>query len=146
MPLIQPSPIAWQPMKQTGNVPTGRSGHTIVTMGKVHYMFGGIDSPKDSPDKTKILPKNELYTIRITNTVSTPNNAEWSLKQCTGDVPLARAYHAACKIGEDRMLVFGGYYTSNSRFNDTFILKTSILCMLFRQSFMVPTAQPEISW
>jgi len=114
-------------MKQTGNVPTGRSGHTIVTMGKMHYMFGGIDSPKDSPDKTKILPKNELYSIRITNTPSTPNTAEWSLKQCTGDVPLARAYHSACKIGEDRMLVFGGYYTSNTRFNDTFILKTSNL-------------------
>lgn len=86
-------------MKQIGQQPTGRSGHTIVTFGKMHYMFGGIDSPKDNPDKTKILPKNELYTIRITNTPSTPNQAEWSLKQCTGDVPLPRAYHAACKIG-----------------------------------------------
>jgi hypothetical protein len=55
---IQPSPIAWQQMKQTGNVPTARSGHTIVTIKKTHYMFGGIDSPKDNPDKSKILPKN----------------------------------------------------------------------------------------
>jgi dynein heavy chain len=139
-------------MKQTGNVPTGRSGHTVVTFGKVHYMFGGIDSPKDNPDKSKILPKNELYTLRITNTPSTPNNAEWSLKQCTGEVPLARAYHAACKIGEDRMLIFGGYYTSSTRFNDSFYLKISrfLLYSDNLQWFQPPNqksvGEPKNSW
>ena len=62
-------------------------------------MFGGIDSPKDNPDKSKILPKNQLYVLRILNTPQNPNTAEWTLKPCTGDVPLARAYHAACAIG-----------------------------------------------
>ena len=45
---------------------------------------------------------------------------------------MPRAYHAACVIGEDKMLIFGGYYTSNTRFNDTFYLKTSSF------SFMQP--------
>lgn len=48
---------------------------------------------------------------------------EWTLRQCLGDVPFPRAYHAACKVGEDRMFVFGGCYTSNERYNDTFYLK-----------------------
>jgi len=37
-----PAPIAWQQIKQTGNVPSPRSGHTIVTIGKMHYLFGGL--------------------------------------------------------------------------------------------------------
>ena len=55
------------------------------------------------------------------------NQCEWRLQPCSGDIPLARANHSACAIGPDRMLIFGGYYSSNQRFNDTFILKTSKL-------------------
>jgi len=44
---------------------------------------------------------------------------------CSGDVPLPRCYHAACAISLDKMLIFGGSFTSNLRFNDTYILKTS---------------------
>jgi len=53
------------------------------------------------------------------------NNCEWRLATCSGDAPYPRTNHAACAIDTDKLLVFGGYYTSSARFNDTFILKTT---------------------
>lgn len=47
------------------------------------------------------------------------------MKNASGDPPKPRTGHTACAIGLDKMLVFGGYYTSNLRFNDTYMLKTS---------------------
>jgi len=66
--------------------------------------------------------------LRIVNN----QTVEWTLRQCLGDVPFPRAYHAACKVGEDRMFVFGGCYTSNERYNDTFYLKLRNLLVLFQ--------------
>lgn len=82
-------------------------------------MFGGLEKPDNNPDPSKLLPKNDVYAIRIVN----PTTVEWTLRQCTGEVPMPRAYHSACSIGMDRMFIFGGCYTSNLRYNDTFYLK-----------------------
>jgi len=38
---------------------------------------------------------------------------------------MERTNHAACAITGDRLFIFGGYYTSNLRFNDVFMLKTT---------------------
>lgn len=116
---IQPAPIAWQQIKQTGNVPPPRSGHTIVTIGKTHYLFGGLEKPEKFNDPKDLLPKNDLYALRIVNN----QTVEWTLKQCSGDIPLGRAFHSACKVQEDKMFIFGGCYTSNERYNDTYYLK-----------------------
>ena len=89
-----PAPIAWQQVKQTGNVPSPRSGHTIVTIGKMHYLFGGLERPEKFNDPKDLLPKNELYALRIVNN----QPVEWTLKQCSGDVPFGRAFHSACKV------------------------------------------------
>jgi dynein heavy chain, axonemal len=114
-----PAPIAWQQIKQTGNLPSPRSGHTIVTIGKTHYLFGGLEQPEKFNDPKDLLPKNELYALRIVNN----GTVEWTLKPCTGDLPFGRAFHAACKVQEDKMFIFGGCYTSNERYNDTYYLK-----------------------
>lgn len=100
-------------------MPPPIAGHTIVTIGKFHYMFGGLEKPEGSTDPSKLLPKNDLYVLKINNN----NVVEWTLKQCSGDIPMPRAYHSACKVGEDRIFIFGGCYTSNLRYNDTFYLK-----------------------
>lgn len=117
--LIQSAPVSWKLIKQTGSPPGPIAGHTIVTIGKMHYMFGGLEKPEGVADPSKMLPKNDVYAIKIVNNAT----VEWSLRQCTGDIPMPRAYHSACKIGEDRMFIFGGCYTSNLRYNDTFFLK-----------------------
>lgn len=100
-------------------MPPPRAGHSIVTIGKMHYMFGGLEKPEKNSDAKQLLPKNDLYALRIVNN----QTVEWTLRQCLGDVPFPRAYHSACKVGEDRMFVFGGCYTSNERYNDTYYLK-----------------------
>ncbi len=114
-----PAPIAWQQIKQTGNLPPPRSGHTFVTIGKTHYLFGGLEKPEKYNDPKDLLPKNDLYALRIVNN----QTVEWTLKQCSGDIPFGRAFHSACKVQEDKMFIFGGCYTSNERYNDTFFLK-----------------------
>lgn len=129
--LTQPSPIAWKEIKQTGSVPPPIAGHTIVTLGKFHYMFGGLEKPESLTDPSKLLPQNNLYAIRIVNNTT----VEWTLKPCTGDVPMPRAYHSACKVGEDKIFIFGGCYTSNLRYNDTFFLKLR----------NIPLTQPTLS-
>jgi hypothetical protein len=47
----------------------------------------------------------------------------WKLEAPQGDLPLPRSNHTAVDIGENQMLVFGGLFSSNQRFNDTYILK-----------------------
>ena len=44
---------------------------------------------------------------------------------------MARAYHSACKIQNDRIMIFGGYYNSKSRFNDTYILSVKMGNLVF---------------
>nr|SYZ35238.1 PtDNAH9b [Paramecium tetraurelia] len=118
-----PQPLVWVQVKQSGQIPAPRSGHTFVTVGKTHILFGGLDSEK-KPDaekkNTKIAPNNQVYSLRVA-----PNVCEWKLVQCSGDPPLPRTNHAACAITPEKMLIFGGFYTSNLRFNDTFILRTT---------------------
>jgi hypothetical protein len=84
-----------------------------------------------------MLPKNDLYALRIVNN----QTVEWTLKQCSGDVPLGRAFHSACKVHEDRMFIFGGCYTSNEKFNDTYYLKfrSYLLIQLPSSGLNLPT-------
>jgi dynein heavy chain len=79
-------------------------------------MFGGLDSEKKNG---KVAPNNQVWTIRI------GKNCDIRLQQVSGDVPLPRTNHSACFVPPDKIVVFGGYYTTNQRFNDTYILKTS---------------------
>ena len=44
---------------------------------------------------------------------------------CGGDVPLERTNHAACAINGEKLFIFGGFYTSNLRFNDVYFLRTT---------------------
>ena len=82
-------------------------------------MFGGLDSDKSKSKDGKTCPNNQVYTLKITQ-----NNCEWKLQQCTGDVPLPRMGHSACSIhNKDQLMIFGGYFTSKERFNDTYFLK-----------------------
>jgi len=79
-------------------------------------MFGGLDSTHRKNDK--LCPNNEVYSLKLTAVA-----CEWKIQTCQGDIPLPRTNHAACAIGNDKLFIFGGYYTSNLRFNDVYILK-----------------------
>lgn len=88
----------------------------MTTVGKYHIMFGGLDATHRK--NNKICPNNQVYTLRFYQ-----GNCEWRLGSCQGDIPQPRTQHAACAISQDKLFVFGGYYTSNLRFNDVYILK-----------------------
>lgn len=80
-------------------------------------MFGGLEGKQGKGEVTK--PTNHVFKIRL----AANNVCDWSLVQCSGDVPQSRTNHASCAIEQDRLLIFGGYYTSKNRFNDVYILK-----------------------
>lgn len=52
-------------MKLNGDVPTARSGHSFTQVGPNSYLlYGGIDNSKKG---SKILPNNDIYTMKIGN-------------------------------------------------------------------------------
>lgn len=79
-------------------------------------MFGGLEGKTGKGERTG--PTNDVFKITLA-----ADKCQWTYVQCQGDVPQPRTNHAACAISDDKMLIFGGYYTSKSRFNDTYILK-----------------------
>jgi len=113
-----PEPLTWIPLKVSGTKPTPRSGHSLCPVGKMYILFGGLDNEKKDG---KVGPNNQVYALRLLSN----NNCEWRLQKCEGSIPLARTNHAACAISNDEMMVFGGYFSTHQRFNDTYILKTS---------------------
>ena len=86
----------------------------------MYVLFGGLDNEKKDG---KIGPNNQVYVLRLLSN----NNSEWRLQKCEGSIPLPRTNHAACAISNDEMVIFGGYFSTHQRFNDTYILKTSIV-------------------
>lgn len=118
-PFPQPDPLAWNNLKVVGTAPSPRTGHTFVPFGKFFVLFGGLD---DELKGGKIAPNNQVYSLRYMNSTT----YEWRPVKCEGAPPLPRTNHAACAISNDEMMVFGGYYSTNQRFNDTYILKVTV--------------------
>jgi len=111
-----PQPLQWLKLKSTGTVPAPRLGHTLVKFDKTYILFGGLDNEKKNG---KVAPNNEVYTLKLMQ----KEQCNWKLESPGGEMPLPRSNHTACSIGDNEMLVFGGLYSSNQRFNDTYILK-----------------------
>ena len=66
-------------------------------------MFGGLTAEK----KTELAPTNDVFTLRLGAAECT-----WTKEKVRGQVPLARTQHTATEISGDRLLVFGGYYST----------------------------------
>ena len=101
-------------MKTQGSVPSPRIGHSLIRIDRSYILFGGLESFSSE----KIAASNSVFTMKLAK-----NNCNWTLNNCSGDIPLARCNHAATEIQDGQMLVFGGYFNSKRRFNDTYILK-----------------------
>lgn len=111
-------------------------GHTLIEMEKNFYvMFGGLDDKKKD-GKTR--PNNQVYTLKM----SAKDEAVWAEIMCDGnEIPMPRSNHAATKIDNVSMFVFGGLYSSNQRFNDVHILK----CTPGRK-FLTSDLSFELNW
>ena len=109
-----PKPIEWNTIKCQGNIPTPRIGHTFIKIDRTFLLFGGLETMSSD----KIGASNTVYTMRLAL-----NNCQWSLNNCSGDLPLPRCNHSAVEIKDNQMMIFGGYFSSKQRFNDTYILR-----------------------
>ena len=105
----------WKQITQTGDQPSPRSGHSFNWVGAQNYLlYGGIEERKDG----KVIPDPEIYMLKLMQEKCT-----W-YKEATNSTekPLARSQHVAQTTPKgDRLFVFGGHHTQNTRLNDTWI-------------------------
>ncbi|OMJ82808.1 hypothetical protein SteCoe_16405 [Stentor coeruleus] len=109
----QDQKVFWKLLRQGGSAPCPRSGHSFNQIGNSYVMFGGISAEL----KDRASPNNDVYTLR-----QVASEFMWTKEKPRGDAPLPRAHHASCDLPKDRLLIFGGYFSSTQRFNDVFIL------------------------
>ena len=91
--------MLWYPPSVTGQIPSGRSGHTASLLHNSNdlIVFGGVKSGKWLNSVAR------LDTARW----------KWSAPKIVGDAPRPRSYHSATPLAEDkseasRIVIFGG--------------------------------------
>lgn len=90
-----------------GAPPSPRTGHSAVILGgSSMFVFGGGDA-------TRTL--NDLHVLDLTTLC-------WSRPADTGALPLARAGHATCAVGDYLLVMFGGAAPDGSYMNDLHML------------------------
>ncbi|KAL3144158.1 hypothetical protein ABBQ32_003943 [Trebouxia sp. C0010 RCD-2024] len=112
---LDPTTCLWEQFKTIGTPPSPRHGHTAVwDTSDSLIVFGGVNSTSQCLADVHVLSLSTGF---------------WSSPQCTGDIPRARANHAAVMWGPNLMLVFGGCDPKAAgRFmNDVFVLDTVTL-------------------
>lgn len=108
--------MLWYPPAVSGDVPTGRSGHTATLIPSTNevVLFGGVKGSK------------WLNTVTVLDTV----RWIWSTPQVVGSPPKPRSYHTAtavpCTKGDDqnqyKLVIFGGN-NKTSCFNTVHVLE-----------------------
>jgi len=62
--LLQPSELQWKKLNQKGDVPSGRSGHSLTSIGAYNYLlYGGIEESKSG----KVQPNGEIFTMKASS-------------------------------------------------------------------------------
>ena len=109
----QEQKVFWKQLKQGGNVPCARSGHSFTQIGNSYVMFGGISAEL----RDRCSANNDVYSLKQIS-----SEFMWTKEKPKGDIPLPRTHHASCDLPKDRLLIFGGYFSSTQRYNDVYIL------------------------
>jgi dynein heavy chain len=93
-------------------MPSPRSGHTFTVVGTNGFLFGGLGA--SSPPG----PTADLFILRLGSL-----EHEWCRLSLEGG-PAARWRHSACLIESTQILLFGGFSSSTTRFNDVWVFNT----------------------
>jgi len=84
------------------------------------YMFGGVAGGRKVQN---IAPNNELYMLKLGSV-----SCDWiKLINTHGQGPQPRTQHSATAIDDGKLLIFGGYFSTNNRFNDVVVLDVATL-------------------
>ena len=91
--------MLWYPPAASGDVPTGRSGHTATFFPSTNelILFGGVRGSKWL---------NTVSILDVTRWV-------WTTPHIVGTAPKPRSYHSATALGPQKMVVFGGNNKTN---------------------------------
>ncbi|XP_020599902.1 F-box/kelch-repeat protein At1g51550 [Phalaenopsis equestris] len=107
--------LSW---KQVGSgTPTGRFGHTCTVLGRFLILFGGINDTG--------VRQNDTWVGQIIQEGSSVTKIAWKLLDLEPIVPPARGAHAACCIGDQKLVIHGGIGLYGLRLNDTWLLDFS---------------------
>ncbi|XP_047981398.1 acyl-CoA-binding domain-containing protein 6 isoform X3 [Salvia hispanica] len=96
----------WSLIEAKGDIPTARSGHTVVRANSVLILFGGED--------TKRRKLNDLHMFDL-------KSLTWLPLHCTGPRPCSRSNHIAALYNDKILFVFGGASKSRT-LNDLYSL------------------------
>jgi ankyrin repeat protein/serine/threonine protein kinase len=100
--------LKWmKPTIQSKRVPGGRSGHKMVFLHNLVWLFGGIDS-----HGTYL---NDIYTLNL-------EKWQWSSVPISGKMPAPRAFHSM-DVLKTKIAVYGGYSFSKCH-DDVALLDT----------------------
>jgi hypothetical protein len=102
--------MLWYPPTVSGDVPSGRSGHTATMLSKTNELivFGGVKGSK------------WLNTVSCLDTL----RWKWRTPKIQGAAPKPRSYHTATALPDNRVVVFGGNDATQS-FATVHVLETS---------------------
>eukprot|EP01035_Chromulina_nebulosa_P018310 gene18310-23996_t len=111
--MMRPAEMTWISPKSMGDIPSKRSGHSLTVVADNCYLFGGNDFRRPAG------PNNELYKLDISS-----NDVYWTKIENNGRIPEPRSHHTAV-LYNNKIIIFGGFRSSNIRYNDIWILDIS---------------------
>lgn len=109
----RPAEMTWSSPKCMGDVPSKRSGHSFCVVGDFAYLFGGNDLRRPPG------PNGDLFKLDMSST-----EFYWSKIESTGRCPEPRSHHSTI-VYTGKIILFGGFRSSSTRFNDIWILDTT---------------------
>jgi dynein heavy chain len=89
------------------------TGHSLSVIGDLVYLFGGNDFRKPAG------PNNDLYKLDMSS-----NDFYWTKVESSARWPEPRSHHSAVVYGS-KIIIFGGFRSSSTRYNDIWILDTT---------------------
>lgn len=98
-----------------------------------YILFGGVKQG----DEGSVGPTDEVYSLRISK-----DKCNWQKltpRSKNGQMPLPRTQHIAIALNDDRLWIFGGHHSPNSRLNDVWILDPN------RDEWWCPDWQKEVT-
>ena len=110
----RPAEMTWSQPKCMGDAPSKRSGHSFSVVGDFGYLFGGNDFRRPAG------PNNEIYKLDMSG-----SEFYWTkLSPASTKLPDVRSHHTATVYGGNKILIFGGFKNSSTRYNDVWIFDT----------------------
>mmetsp|Transcript_34247 Transcript_34247/g.38332 ORF Transcript_34247/g.38332 Transcript_34247/m.38332 type:complete len:685 (+) Transcript_34247:178-2232(+) len=87
--------MLWYPPAASGDIPTGRSGHTATFFPETNELiiFGGVTKGSKFLNSVTILDVNRWI---------------WTTPNVVGTAPKPRSYQSATSVGSQKMVIFGG--------------------------------------